>query len=77
MDITNVVGMGETYGTYVDDAWFDIHNYGDDTGHDTDNDVDDDTDDNTNDDTDDDTDDGGRGTCIPPTYFQTSRSTTV
>ena len=41
--------MDETYGTYVDDECFDIHDY------------DDDTDDDTNDDADDDTDDGGRG----------------
>ena len=53
--------MDETYGTYVDDECFDIHDYDDDTDHDTDVDTDDDTDDDTNDDTDDDTDDGGRG----------------
>ena len=41
--------MDETYGTYVDDECFDIHDYDDDTDHDTD------------DDTNDDTDDGGRG----------------
>ena len=45
--------MDETYGTYVDDDCFDIHDYDDDTDHDTD--------DDTNDDTDDDADDGGRG----------------
>ena len=37
--------MDETYGTYVDDECFDVHDYDDDTDHDTD----------------DDTDDGGRG----------------
>ena len=36
--------MDETYGTYVDDECFDIHNY-DDTDHDTDDDTEDDTDD--------------------------------
>ena len=54
--------MDETYGTYVDDECFDIHDYDDDTDHDTDDDIDDDTDDDTNDDADDDADDdGGRG----------------
>ena len=48
--------MDETYGTYVDDECFEIHDY-DDTDHDTD--------DDTNDDTDDDTDDGGRGNRKP------------
>ena len=48
---------GKTYGTYVDNACFDIHDYDDDTDHDTDDDSDDDTDDDTNDVT----DDGGRG----------------
>ena len=52
--------MDETYGTYVDDECFDIHDYDDDTDHDTDDDADDDTDDDTTDDADD-TDDGGRG----------------
>ena len=47
--------MDETYGTYVDDECFDIHDYDDDTDHDTDDDTDCDTDDDTNDDTDDDT----------------------
>ena len=56
--------MDETYGTYVDDECFDIHDYDDDTDHDTDDDLDDDTDDNSND-TDDDTDDGGRGNLYP------------
>ena len=49
--------MDETYGTYVDDECFDIHDDDDDTDHDTDDGTDDDTDDVT----DDDTDDGGRG----------------
>ena len=49
--------MYETYGTYVDDECFDIHDYDDDTDHDSNDDAGDDTDDNTNDDT----DDGGRG----------------
>ena len=57
--------MDETYGTYVDDGCFDIHDYDDDTDHDTDDDTDHDTDDDTNDDTDDDTDDGGRGNRRP------------
>ena len=52
--------MDETYGTYVDDECFDIHDYDDDTDHDTDDDTDDDTNDDDDDD-DDDTDDGGRG----------------
>ena len=56
--------MGETYGTYVDDECFDIHDY-DDTYHDTDDDTDDDADDDTNGETDDDTDDGGRGNRRP------------
>ena len=56
--------MDETYGTYVDDACFDIHDY-DDADDDTDDDTDDNTDDDTNDDTDDDTDDGGRGNRRP------------
>ena len=49
--------MDATYGTYVDDECFDIHDYDDDAGDDTD----DDTEDDTNDDTNEDTDDGGRG----------------
>ena len=39
--------MDETYCTYVDDAWFGIHNYDDDTNDDTDDDTDDDTTDGT------------------------------
>ena len=65
MDIINAAGMDETYGTYVDDECFGIHDYDDDTDHYTDDDTDDDTDDVTNDDTDDDTDDGGRGNQRP------------
>ena len=53
LDIVNAVGMDETYGTYVDDECFGIHDYDDDTDHDTDDDTDDDTADGTNDDTDD------------------------
>ena len=49
--------MDETYGTYVDDECFDIHDYDDDTDGDTDDDANDDTDD----DADDDADDVGRG----------------
>ena len=49
--------MDQTYGTYVGDKCFDIHDYDDDTDHDTD--------DDTNDDTDDDTGDGGRGNRRP------------
>ena len=44
--------MDETYGTYVDDECFDVHDY-DDTDHDTHDDTGDDTDNDTNDDTDD------------------------
>ena len=61
MDSIDAVGMDETYGTYVDDECFDIHDYDDDTAHDTDGDTDDDTYDNAHDDNDDDTDVGGRG----------------
>ena len=57
--------MDETYGTYIDDECFDIHDEHD-TGHDPDDDTDDDTNDDTNDNTDDDTDDG-------PVYYQGSR----
>ena len=42
--------MNETYGTYVDDECFDIHDYDDDTDHDADDDADDDTDGDTSDD---------------------------
>ena len=45
--------MDGTYGTYVDDEWFDIRDYDDDTDLFTD--------DDTGDFTDDDTHDGGRG----------------
>ena len=54
-DILNAAGMDATYGTFVDDECFDIHDNDGDTHRDTD----DDTDDDTNDYTDDDTDDGG------------------
>ena len=60
MNVITAAGMGEIYGTYVDDECFDIHDYDADTDHDTD-DTGDDTEDDTNDDTDGDTDDGGRG----------------
>ena len=66
LDIINAAGMDETYGTYVDDDCFDIHDCDDGTDDDTDDNTDDDTDDDTNDDTDDDTDDGGRGNRRPP-----------
>ena len=52
MDIITVAGLGETYGTYVDDECFDMHDHDDDTDHGSD-----DTDDDTNDDT----EDGVRG----------------
>ena len=61
LDIIDAAGMDETYGTYVDNACFAIHDYDDDTDHDTDDATDDDTDYDTTDDTDDDTDDGGPG----------------
>ena len=57
LDTISAAGMDETYGTYVDDERFDIHDYDDDTDHDTD--------DDTNDDTDGDTADGGRGNRRP------------
>ena len=57
--------MEETYGTYVADEKFEIHDYDDDTDRDTDDHTDDDTDDDANDDTDGDTDDGGRGSRRP------------
>ena len=44
VDIIHVAGMHGTYGTYVDDACFDIHDHVDDTDHDTDDDTDDDAD---------------------------------
>ena len=56
LDILHDAGMDETYGTYVDEECFDIHDYDD---------TDDDTDDDTNDDTDDDADDCGRGNLYP------------
>ena len=60
LDIVNAAGMDETYGTYVDDERFDIHDYDDDTDHDTGDDTDDDTDDDANDDA----TMVGAGTCI-------------
>ena len=61
--------MDETYGTYVDDECFNIHDLDDDTDDDADDDTDDDTEDDTNDgtnnDTDDGADDGGRGNRRP------------
>ena len=54
--------MDETYGTYVDDEFFDILDYDDNTDHDTDDDTDDDADDDTNDGT----DDGGRSLVLGP-----------
>ena len=74
LDTINAVGMDETYGTYVDDECFDIHDYDDDTDHDTDDDIDDDVDDNTNDDPDDDADDGGRWAREPKTGPGRSRT---
>ena len=46
--------MDETFGTYIDDECFDIHDYHDDSVHATDDDTDDDTEDDTGDETDDD-----------------------
>ena len=69
MDISHAAGMDETYGAFVDDECFDIHDYDDDTDHGTDDDTGDDTDDDTDDDTNantgDDTDDGERGNLYP------------
>ena len=49
--------MDDSYGTYVDDVYFDNHDSDDDTDDDTDDDSDDDIDDDTDDDIDDDIDD--------------------
>ena len=49
MDIVNAAGMDETYGTYVDDECFDMHDFDDDTDHDNDDDTDDNPDYDTND----------------------------
>ena len=57
MDIIHAASMDENYGAYVDDEYFDIHGYDDDSDDDTDDDTGNDTDDDTNDDT----DDGWRG----------------
>ena len=43
--IIHITDMYETHGTYVDDKYFDIHDYDDDTDDDTDNNTGDDTDD--------------------------------
>ena len=43
-----IIDMYEAYGTYVDDKYFDNHDYDDDTDADTDNDTGDDTDDDIN-----------------------------
>ena len=65
LDTISAASMDETYGTYVDDECFDIHDYDDDTDHDSDDDTGYVTVYDTNDDTDDDTDDGGRGNRRP------------
>ena len=69
--ILNAAGMDKTFGTYVDDACFDIHDNDDDTDHDIDDDVGDDIDGDTNDDTDNYTDDGGRGNLYPISRLDT------
>ena len=63
LGIVNAAVMDETYGTYVDDECFCIHDY-DDTNHDSDDDTDDDTDYDNNDDTDDVLMMVGAGSCI-------------
>ena len=45
VDLIHVADMDESYGTHVDDEYFDNHDYDDDTDDDTDDDIDDDTDD--------------------------------
>ena len=45
VDIIHVTDMYEAYGTYVDDKYFDNHDYDDDTDDDTDNNTGDDTED--------------------------------
>ena len=45
VDLVHTADMDESYGTYVDDEYFDNHDYADDTDDDTDDDIDDDTDD--------------------------------
>ena len=69
VDLIRVVGIDETYDTYVDDECFDNHDYNDDTDHDTDDDTDDKIEDDPNYFTDDDIDDGGRGTAILYTFL--------
>ena len=49
LDIVRAAGMDETYGTYIDDECFDIHDHDDETDHDPN----------------DDTDEGGRGNLYP------------
>ena len=43
VDLVHIADMDESYGTYVDDEYFDTHDYADDTDDDTDDDIDDDT----------------------------------
>ena len=69
MNPINAAGMDETYGTYVDEEYFDIHDYDGDTDHDTDNDTGGDTDDDSDDDTDDDTADTNDNTNDVTTFI--------
>ena len=48
VDVSHITNMYEAYLTYVDDEYFDNHDYDDDTDADTDNDTGDDTDDEIN-----------------------------
>ena len=48
LQIITAAGMDETYGTYVDDECFDIHDYDDDSDKDTEEGTDDDIDDASN-----------------------------
>ena len=48
VDVIYITDMYEPYGTYVDDKYFDIHDYDDDTDADADTDTGDDTDDDIN-----------------------------
>ena len=48
VDAIHVTDMYEAYGAYVNDEYFDNHDYDDDTDADTDNDTGDDTDDDIN-----------------------------
>ena len=63
LDIITAADKDATYGTYVDDECFDIHDYDDDTDHDTD-----DTDDDTDGDTD--TDDAIDGKYFKPSQVK-------